>query len=75
MFAGTGYSQPYAMPTALAELWVEASAIDSKEGRAVAAMLGGRWTAASVWCELEKLRKKSPQFRALLEHESKSARL
>ena len=53
MFAGTGYAKPYAMPAALAKLWAEAGATDDPDAQDVSAMLGGRWSAASVYRELE----------------------
>ena len=67
MFHGTGYAEPYAMPASLARLWGEACAAGQADE---AAMLGGRWSATSVWRELDKLRQSSPSFRAKLAAEA-----
>ena len=73
MFAGTGYAKPYAIPSALAKLWAEAGATDDPDAQDISAMLGGRWSAASVYRELEQLRLSSPRFRAQLAREAEAA--
>jgi hypothetical protein len=57
------------MPSGLAEKWIKASAAGE---HGVAQMLGGRWSPASVWAAVERLRRADSRVAALLEeHGSK----
>ena len=57
------------MPSGLAEKWIKASAAGEN---GVAQMLGGRWSPASIWAAVERLRRADPRVAALLEeHGSK----
>jgi hypothetical protein len=62
--------RPSSMPRALAERWVEASA--AGEG-GVATHLGGRWTPASVWRAVERMRRSEPRVQAMLDAELEAA--
>ena len=64
-YEGILYS-PSPMPTALADAWIEASAAGET---GLATTLGGRWTPASVWRAMERMRRSDPRVQALIDAE------